>query len=141
MQPSAASAGWPDRERRDAIDQDPAPTMMCNSSIRPAARRPFQVVMLPNATSGPPSSLLARAMAAPASSLRTILVLSPRAGLLRGQAVGDHEVLELAVAARDGPLDLGLSGVVGDWRPVAQEPAKGRGTGHQGISGLHELEV
>jgi hypothetical protein len=36
-------------------------------------------------------------------------------------------MLELPVAARDGPLDFGLGRVVGDWRPVAEEPAVGGG--------------
>ena len=95
-----------------------------------------------SASRPPPSPFLAWAIAPRASSLRTILVFS-RHGLVSsdGKAVGDHEMLEFAVAARDGPLDFGLGRVVGDWRPVAHEPAVGRGTGHQDVRGLHELEV
>jgi hypothetical protein len=65
----------------------------------------------------------------------------PWAGLVRRQRVGDHEVLEIAVPAGDGPLDLWLGCVVGDWRPVAHETAVRRGAGYEDVRGPQELEV
>ena len=70
----------------------------------------------------------------------------PRAGVVAGQGVGHHDLVDLVVSARDGALHLRPALVVLDGWPVVAHPDVGRGSeqerlGIQQEPGLSNLIV